>query len=150
MIRSWPRPRPFPGCDRDHPSRDNARGTGVVAVAGFGAAIGIPAAFLAALFLALVHYLQQWLWHDLPDALNASSSPWYLVIGLPVASAALVWAARALLPGDGGRPPLLGLGTDPTPLRYAPGLLIAAIGTLGFGAVLGPNSRVSRSAPWSE
>ena len=49
-----------------------------------GAAIGIPAALVAALFLALVHDLEHWLWHDLPDSLGHSSPPWYLVIGLPV------------------------------------------------------------------
>ncbi|HEY9458756.1 MAG TPA: hypothetical protein VIQ56_12710, partial [Gaiella sp.] len=66
-----------------------------------GAAIGIPAALVAALFLALVHDLEHWLWHDLPDALGHSSPPWYLVIGLPVVGAALVVVAR-LLPGNGG------------------------------------------------
>jgi hypothetical protein len=40
-----------------------------------GAAIGVPAALVAALFLALVHDLEHWLWHDLPDALGHSSAP---------------------------------------------------------------------------
>src|SRR5207244_701365 len=45
-----------------------------------GAAIGIPAAFVAAVFLAFVHDLERWLWHDLPDSLGYSSPPWFLVI----------------------------------------------------------------------
>ena len=49
--------------------------------------------------------------------------------------------ARALLPGDGGHPPLEGIGGGATPLAYAPGVALAALGTLAFGAVLGPRRR---------
>ena len=105
-----------------------------------GALIGIPAALLAALFLAFVHELEHLLWEDLPEELGADSPPWYLVVGLPVAGAALVVAARSLLPGDGGHRPLEGLGGAPTPVEYAPGIALAATGTLAFGAVLGPEA----------
>lgn len=106
---------------------------------GLGAAIGLPAAGLAALFLALVTQLQHWLWRDLPSDLGSSTPPWYLVIGLPVVGALLVIAARRLLPGDGGNPPLQGFaGEGATPLAYGPGIALAALATLGFGAVLGP------------
>jgi H+/Cl- antiporter ClcA len=107
-----------------------------------GAAIGIPAAVVAALFLALVHDLEHWLWHDLPDALGHSSPPWYLVVGLPIVGALLVLAARALLPGDGGHSPLEGLATAPTPVSHGPGVALAALGTLSFGAVLGPEAPI--------
>jgi H+/Cl- antiporter ClcA len=105
-----------------------------------GAAIGLPAALVAALFLALVHQCEEWLWTDLPDALGRSSPPWYLVIGLPVVGAAVVWVARRFLPGDGGHPPLEGIGGGATPWRYGPGIALAALGTLAFGAVLGPEA----------
>jgi H+/Cl- antiporter ClcA len=107
-----------------------------------GAGIGIPAALVAALFLALVHDLEHWLWHDLPDALGHSSAPWYLVIGLPVVGAALVVVARLFLPGDGGHEPLEGLATAPTPVSHGPGVALAALGTLSFGAVLGPEAPI--------
>lgn len=107
-----------------------------------GAAIGVPAALVAALFLALVHDLEHWLWHDLPDALGHSSAPWYLVVGIPVAGAAIVVAARLLLPGDGGHSPIEGLSMAPTPIADAPGVALAALGTLPFGAVLGPEAPV--------
>jgi H+/Cl- antiporter ClcA len=107
-----------------------------------GAAVGIPAALAAALFLALVHYVQHWVWTDLPDALGESGPPWYLVLGLPVAGAAIVLAARMLLPGDGGHAPLEGLSVRPTPLAHGPGVLLAALGSLCFGAVLGPEAPV--------
>jgi hypothetical protein len=111
----------------------------VVAVA---AAIGIPAALLAALFLALIHQLEHWLWDALPEALGTSTPPWYLVVGLPVVGALIVLAARTLLPGDGGRTPLEGLSAAPMPLWFGPGIALAAIGTLAFGAVLGPEVTV--------
>jgi H+/Cl- antiporter ClcA len=107
---------------------------------GLGALIGIPAAFCAAAFLALVHESQHWLWHDLPDALGTSSPGWYLVIGLPAVGACVVILARRLLPGDGGHAPLVGLSGGPTLLRYGPGVVLAAMGTLTFGAVLGPEA----------
>ena len=105
-----------------------------------GAAIGIPAALVAAGFLALVHELEDFLWHDLPDDLGHSSPPWYLVIGLPAVGAGLVAVARSLLPGDGGHRPLDGISMAPTPLAYGPGVALAALGTLAFGSVLGPEA----------
>jgi H+/Cl- antiporter ClcA len=107
-----------------------------------GAVVGIPAAAVAAVFLGLVHELEHWLWVDLPDDLGESGPPWYLVLGLPVVGAAIVLAARRLLPGDGGHPPLDGLSHEPRPLSHAPGIALAAVGTLAFGAVLGPEAPV--------
>jgi H+/Cl- antiporter ClcA len=106
------------------------------------AAIGIPAALVAALFLGAVHYLEHWLWVDLPDALGESSPPWYLVIGLPVVGGAIVAAARLWLPGEGGHEPIEGLSMSPTPVSHAPGIALAAVATLSFGLVLGPEAPV--------
>jgi H+/Cl- antiporter ClcA len=105
-----------------------------------GALIGVPAAFVAAGFLGLVHYLQHWLWDELPDALGHSTPPWYLVLLLPVAGAALVLAARRLLPGDGGHRPLEGITVAPVPASHALGIALAALATLAFGGVLGPEA----------
>ena len=107
-----------------------------------GAGIGIPAALVAAFFLGAVHYIEDWLWHDLPDALGYDAAPWFLVIGLPLAGAAIVLVARLFLPGDGGHPPMEGLSMHPTPVAHAPGIALAAFGTLCFGAVLGPEMPV--------
>jgi H+/Cl- antiporter ClcA len=103
-----------------------------------GGVLGVPAALLAAVFLAIVHELEHWLWTDLPHDIGTKTPPWYLVIGLPVVGAAVCVVARSLLPGDGGRTPLQGLSGPPTPIKYAPGIALAALGTLSFGAVLGP------------
>ena len=106
-----------------------------------GALIGVPAALVAAGFLGLVHYIEHWLWEDLPDALGYSSPPWYLILFLPAVGAAGVLAARTLLPGDGGHRPLEGIGAGPPmPLAYAPGIALAALATLAFGGVLGPEA----------
>lgn len=115
-------------------------GRAYLRLVGLGALVGIPAALVAVAFLALVHQLEVWLWTDLPDALGSSSPPWYLVVGLPVVGAAIVLLARRLLPGDGGHRPLGGLNASPTPVAYAPGVALAALGTLPFGAVLGPEA----------
>src|SRR4029453_3199464 len=107
---------------------------------GLGALIGIPAAFAAAVFLAFVHDLEHWLWDDLPDALGHSSPPWYLVIGLPVAGACIVAVVRLILPGDGGHRPLEGIAMGAVPLANGPGIALAGIASLSFGAVLGPEA----------
>jgi H+/Cl- antiporter ClcA len=107
---------------------------------GLGALIGIPAAFAAAVFLAFVHDLEHWLWDDLPDALGHSSPPWYLVVGLPVAGACIVAVVRLILPGDGGHRPLEGIAMGAVPLPNGPGIALAGIASLSFGAVLGPEA----------
>jgi H+/Cl- antiporter ClcA len=109
-------------------------------IVGIAAAIGIPAALVAALFIAVVHWSEDWLWTDLPRHLGSSTPQWYLVVGLPVVGAALVFLARRFLPGDGGHPPLEGIGSGAWPWQYAPSIALAAFGTLAFGAVLGPEA----------
>jgi H+/Cl- antiporter ClcA len=115
-------------------------GRAYLRLVGLGAVIGIPAAFLAAGFLGFVHEAEDWLWKVLPG--EPGDEPASLTIGLPVAGALIVLLARRLLPGDGGHPPLEGLSMKPTPLRYGPGVALAAVGTLAFGAVLGPEAPV--------
>jgi H+/Cl- antiporter ClcA len=102
--------------------------------------VGVPAALAAALFVVVVHELEHWLWHDLPEYLGASGTPWYLVLGLPLLGAGVVLATRTLLPGDGGHEPLDGISVEPTLPAHAPGVALAGIGTLAFGGVLGPEA----------
>ena len=124
--------------------QETSRATAIayLRVVGLAALIGIPAALVAALFLQLIHVLENWLWHDVPANLGFAEPPWFLIVGLPVAGAVLVVAARALLPGDGGHPPLEGLKAGETPLANVPGIVLAAVGSLAFGAVLGPEMPV--------
>lgn len=104
-----------------------------------GALVGVPVGLLAFGFIWVVHQLEHWLWHELPAALGSSSPPWYLLIGLPVLGGFLVHCAR-LLPGDGGHSPLhRGLSLDGQP-RDAWGVALAALASLPFGMVLGPEA----------
>jgi chloride channel protein, CIC family len=58
---------------------------------------------------------------------------------LDVAGACVVLVARVFLAGDGGVSPLVGLqGEKPSPVSHGSGIALAAVGTLSFGAVLGP------------
>jgi hypothetical protein len=75
----------------------DAIGRAYLRLIGIAALVGIPAAFLAALFLGAVHLLQRWLWDDLPAALGSAAPLWFLVLGLPVAGAGIV-----LLESGGG------------------------------------------------
>ena len=115
-------------------------GAAYLRLVALGALVGIPAALVASVFLAFVHDLEHWLWDDLPSALGASSPPWYLVIGLPAVGALVVVVARRFFPGDGGHSPLKGIGGGYVPIVNGPGIALAAIGTLSFGAVLGPEA----------
>ena len=127
----------------DSPQEDSsATAIAYLRVVALAALIGIPAAVVAAVFLGLIHVLESWLWDDLSAALGFAAPPWFLIIGLPVAGALLVIAARRLLPGDGGHSPLEGLKAGETPLAHVPGVVLAAIGSLAFGAVLGPEMPV--------
>jgi H+/Cl- antiporter ClcA len=121
-------------------SEGQPSGPAYLGLVGLGALLGIPAALVAALFLGAVHDLQHLLWTDLPSDLGHSSPPAYLVILLPAAGAVVCLAARRLLPGDGGNPPIEGIGSAPLPIRAAAGIAVAALGTLAFGAVLGPEA----------
>lgn len=122
----------------DNPDRQ--QGLAYLKLVLIGAAIGIPAALVATVFLAVVHRLQTLLWSDLPSSLGLDGPPWYLILGLPVLGAAIVLLARRFLPGDGGHSPMQGISSHSTPVRYAPGIALAALGTLAFGAVLGPEA----------
>jgi H+/Cl- antiporter ClcA len=122
------------------PDAPTLTGPAYLRLIALGAVIGAPAALLAAGFLALVHELEHWLWVDLPEHLGETTAPWYLVLGLPFVGAVLVLAARKLLPGDGGHEPIGGISVEPTPISHAPGVALAALATLAFGAVLGPEA----------
>ena len=57
-----------------------------------------------------------------------------------VGATIVVLEARRSLPGDGGHSPLDGIGGKPTPISHAPGVALAALASLAFGAVIGPEA----------
>ena len=103
------------------------------------AILGVPVSAAAYGFLALVNYLQEEIFTHLPHGLGFSTQPlWW---PLPVLAVGGVLAALAIryLPGRGGPSPAGGfkLHGPPAPAEL-PGVIFAALATLVFGAVLGP------------
>ena len=105
----------------------------------FAAILGVPVSAVAYGFLALVSYLQKEIFTHLPHGLGFSTEPvWW---PLPVLAVGGIIAALAIvyLPGTGGASPADGfkMHKAPTPDQL-PGVILAALATLIFGAVLGP------------
>jgi H+/Cl- antiporter ClcA len=100
--------------------------------------IGVLAAVGGSLFLELVHSGEGWIFHDLPQSFGWSEVPlWWFVAMLAVGTGIVLLAQ--LLPGHTGKSPLTGFHFE-TPLSYAPAILLAALGSLLFGFVLGPEA----------
>lgn len=118
---------------------DDAADAGAIArLSGIAMVVGLLAGLGASIFVAVLHHLTHLLWHTLPEALGLDSPPWYLVVGLPLAGAALTWAATGL-PGHAGHGPLDGFRLDISSAELA-SVLLGALASLCFGAVLGPEA----------
>ena len=106
------------------------------------AILGIPISAVAYGFLALVAAMQRFLFSDLPNQLLGGPAPpwwplpWLVLCGL------LVALTIRYLPGNGGHSPAFGFqtGGGPATGRELPGIILAALATLGLGAVLGPEA----------
>jgi H+/Cl- antiporter ClcA len=106
------------------------------------AVVGIVVSAASWCFLELVYQIQQEVFTHLPHALGYSSGPpvWW---PLPVLAIAGVIAALAItrLPGEGGHLPANGLAAGgPVNVANLPGILLAALATIGLGIVLGPEA----------
>ncbi len=107
----------------------------------FAAVIGVLVSLVSWGYLELIHYLQQWLYKDLPSGLTLSPVPtWWPLPVLAVASVPIAFAIGRL-PGSGGHQPAEGLKAGPpTQPIELPGVLIASLASIGFGMVLGPEA----------
>ena len=105
------------------------------------ALVGVPVSAMAFGFLALVDALQPILYTDLPKGLGFHGTPPWWPLPLLGVGGLLVGLTVQYLPGTGGHEPSGGFkaGGPPTPIEI-PGILFAALATLAFGAVLGPES----------
>ncbi len=106
-----------------------------------GAIVGVPVAIVAYFILELVAEAQKFLFMTLPGNLGFDSAPvWW---PLPVLALGGVLVALSLehLPGTGGHKPAEGFkaGGQVMPVDL-PGVVLAALGTLCFGFVLGPEA----------
>lgn len=100
--------------------------------------VGVLGALGGSVFLYLVDEGQRVLFEHVPDALGWSSAPWWYAAILLLVGAAIVGIAQRM-PGGTGKGPLTGFHFD-TPLAIVPSILVAAVGTLMFGFVLGPEA----------
>ncbi|MDQ0797750.1 chloride channel protein [Streptomyces sp. B1I3] len=105
------------------------------------AALGIPVSAAAFGFLALVHELQSLTYEDLPRALGFDGTPSWWPVPLLAVAGLLTGAAVRHLPGTGGHEPAHGfVNTGAPTAAELPGVALAALASLGLGAVLGPEA----------
>ncbi len=106
----------------------------------FAALIGVLVSFASWCFLELVHWIQTEVYKSLPSGLGFHPVPWWWP--LPVLAVAGVLAAVAIvrLPGRGGHIPYEGIKAGTAKSVELPGILLAALATLGLGLVLGPEA----------
>ncbi|GAA2151750.1 chloride channel protein [Nocardioides koreensis] len=117
------------------------RSRGYVTILVVAALLGAPVALVSYWFLQLATHLQQWMYDDLPEAAGLGSPAWWPVPVL-VTGGVLVALTVRYLPGHGGETPADGFRAGrgvPTPVELV-GIALAALATLGFGAVLGPEA----------
>ncbi len=107
------------------------------------AVVGVIVSLAAWAFLELIERIQILVFTDLPKDLgyhNGAPLWWYVVVlglaGLPIAFAIV------RLPGEGGHVPAEGLKVGGAPTRPIdlPGVILAALATVGLGLVLGPEA----------
>ena len=115
------------------------RSRSYLAVLVIAAILGAPISAAAYGFLALVSYLQSELFTHLPHGLGFTTVPKWWPAPVLLVGAVLVAVAIMALPGKGGPSPAGGfkLHKPPTAAQL-PGLVAAALATLCFGMVLGP------------
>jgi H+/Cl- antiporter ClcA len=103
------------------------------------AILGVPISAAAYGFLALVNYLQKELFTYLPHGLGFSTVPAWWPLPMLLIGGVLTALAIRYLPGNGGPSPAPGFGVHPPPTPVQlPGVILAALASLAFGAVIGP------------
>lgn len=110
-----------------------------VALLVLAAILGAPVSAAAYWFLKLTDLLQGWTYHDIPDAVGFDGEPiWWPVIPLFVAGIVVALTIR-FLPGRGGHSPADGFKPGGVALpNVLPGVALAALASIGLGAVIGP------------
>ncbi len=104
--------------------------------------VGVIVAFAAWAFLELTYQIQQELYTHLPHALGYHNGlPMWWPIPVLFVAGVLVALVIVFLPGGGGHIPAHGLQSGAPPLpKVLPGVLLAALVSVGFGAVVGPEA----------
>ena len=105
------------------------------------AVIGLVVSLASWCFLQLVHYVPEWVYEDLADAVGYEHGAplWWYLPGCALAGLVIAFAI-VRLPGRGGHIPAEGLNAGPTQPIDLPGVMLAAVAALGLGLVLGPEA----------
>jgi H+/Cl- antiporter ClcA len=107
----------------------------------FAALIGVLVSFASWCFLELIYWIQRWVFVDLPGVFGFETPPTWWSLPFVGLAGVLVAIAVARLPGRGGHIPAEGLKTGPpTAPVELPGVLLAALASVGLGLVLGPEA----------
>jgi H+/Cl- antiporter ClcA len=118
------------------------RGKPYLVLLALAAVVGVVVSLAAWCFLEWIYQIQQEVYTHLPRALGYAHGPplWWSLPVLALAGIA-VGLVIARLPGEGGHIPAKGLGAaGPPDVGDLPGILLAGIGTIGLGLVLGPEA----------
>jgi H+/Cl- antiporter ClcA len=114
------------------------------------AVVGLVVSLAAWSFLELVHQIQVGVFDKLPGEFGYDhGAPLWWSLPILAVAGVLVAVAIVLLPGRGGHVPAHGLKTGVTQPVELPGVMLAAVATIGLGLVLGPEAPSSRwAAAW--
>jgi H+/Cl- antiporter ClcA len=116
------------------------QGADLVRALGVASAVAIPISLVALAFLALVE--------QVTTGCGATSRPrpvsladsWWWVLLIPTVGGVLAGLAVRHLPGGGGHDPINGFSAKPVAPDAIPGVVLAALASLAFGAVVGPEA----------
>jgi hypothetical protein len=104
------------------------------------AVTGAVVSLAAWLFLEATHQVQVGIYDKLPGQLGFDHQPLWWPVPICVIAGLIVAAAIMRLPGFGGHIPAMGLAASPARPIEIPGVLLAALATVGLGLVLGPEA----------
>jgi H+/Cl- antiporter ClcA len=105
----------------------------------FAAILGVPISAAAYWFLWALNHGRHWLFETLPTALGFAAAPAWWPVPVLAVGGLLAGAAIGYLPGRGGHSPADGFHAGGPPKGVElPGILLAALASLCFGAVVGP------------
>jgi H+/Cl- antiporter ClcA len=143
MATSGPGPTP---ADAQPPGGSGADGSPtakqLAIVCVFAAVVGVIVSLAAWCFLELIHQIQHGVFSGLPNDMGYNSAPWWWLVLVLAVAGIIVALAIERLPGRGGHIPAHGLQVGGAPIQPVdlPGVILAALASVGLGTVVGPEA----------
>ncbi|MGH2965307.1 MAG: chloride channel protein [Solirubrobacterales bacterium] len=104
------------------------------------ATVGVVTSAVAWGFLELIYQIQQGVYTHLPKELGFDGTPEWWPLPVLAIAGGVTAIAIVRLPGTGGHIPAEGLNPAPTHPIELPGVVLAALASIGLGAVVGPEA----------